>query len=75
MRSENSRIVWFLWPFKAFWDLLEGILQLTGRLIAGIIGLVFMVIGLVLTIIIIAAPIGIPLMVFGFLLMIRGIFY
>lgn len=72
--SDKNRVPWFLWPFKAVWDLLEWIIKLTGRLVAAVIGLVIVIVGFVLTILVISAPIGIPLMVFGFLLMIRGIF-
>lgn len=74
MNNKEKHTPWFLWPFKALWDLLEAIIRLTGRLVAAIIGLVFMIVGFVLTITVLASPIGIPLMVFGFLLMIRGVF-
>jgi hypothetical protein len=63
-----------LWPFTALWSLLSFILRLTGRLLAGILGLVFMIVGLLLTFLIVAAPVGIPLIVVGFLLLIRSIF-
>ena len=74
MNDKEKHTPWYLWPFKALWDLLELIIRLTGRLVAAIIGLVFMIVGFVLTITVLASPIGIPLMVFGFLLMIRGVF-
>jgi hypothetical protein len=74
MNNKEKHTPWFLWPFKALWDLLEAIIRLTGRLVAAIIGLVFMIVGFVLTITVLASPIGIPLLVFGFLLMIRGVF-
>ena len=74
MNNKEKHTPCFLWPFKALWDLLEAIIRLTGRLVAAIIGLVFMIVGFVLTITVLASPIGIPLMVFGFLLMIRGVF-
>ena len=63
-----------LWPFWAIWRLVSGILELTGRLAAVIIGIVFMIVGAVLTALVIPAIIGIPLMIFGFLLTVRGIF-
>jgi len=65
---------WFLWPFKALWDLLAWILGLTGRLVAGVLGLVLMIVGAVLSITLVAAPLGIPLAILGFLLLVRSIF-
>ncbi len=62
------------WPFVALWTLLTTILNLTGRLVAGVIGLALMIVGIVLTVLVVTAPIGIPLIVFGFLLIVRGIF-
>ncbi len=62
------------WPFVALWTLLTTILNLTGRLVAGIIGLALMIVGIVLTVLVVTAPVGIPLIVFGFLLIVRGIF-
>lgn len=71
---EHRHIPLILWPFWAVWRLLEIILGLTGRLIAAVLGLVFMIVGLVLTITILAAPVGIPMIIFGFLLILRGFF-
>jgi hypothetical protein len=62
------------WPFVAFWGLLSTILNLTGRLIAGVLGLALMIVGVVLTILVVTAPIGIPIIVFGLLLLVRSIF-
>jgi hypothetical protein len=64
----------FTWPFVALWNLLTLILNLTGRIIAGVIGLAIMIVGALLTITVVGAPIGIPFIAFGFLLMVRGIF-
>ena len=72
--AKTSRVPWFLWPFKALWDLLAFILKLTGRLVGAVIGLALAIVGLVLTVLVISAPVGIPLMVLGGLLMIRSIF-
>jgi len=76
MENENKRkrTPWILWPFVALWDLITWILQLTGRLAAAIVGLVFMIVGVLLTVTVIGAIIGIPFIIFGFLLMIRSIF-
>lgn len=72
--EKKSRVPWFLWPFKALWDLLAFILGLTGRLVGAVLGLALTIVGLLLTILVISAPVGIPLMVLGLLLMIRSIF-
>jgi hypothetical protein len=72
--ADPKKIHWLLWPFWAIWRLLFFIIQLTGRLVGGILGLVFMIVGIVATITVIGAVVGIPLIVFGFLLMLRSIF-
>ncbi len=64
----------FAWPFVALWTLLSTILNITGRLIAGVLGLALMIVGIILTVLVITAPIGIPLIVFGLLLIVRSIF-
>lgn len=74
MNNNAQNTPWLLWPFKALMDLLEGIIKLTGRFVAAIIGLAVMIVGVVLTVLVITAPLGIPLIIFGFLLMVRGIF-
>jgi len=74
MNNNAQNTPWLLWPFKALMDLIEGIIKLTGRLVAAVIGLTVMIVGVVLTILVITAPLGIPMIIFGFLLMVRGIF-
>ena len=51
-----------------------GIVALTGRLVAVILGLVFLIVGAVLCVTIIGAIVGVPFIVFGFMLIIRGLF-
>jgi hypothetical protein len=70
----RRKVVWFLWPFVALWDLLAFILGLTGRLVLGILGVALMIVGLVLTLTLIAAPVGIPFLVIGLLMVFRSIF-
>ncbi len=65
---------WILWPFVALWRLLEGILLVTGRLVALILGVVFMIVGGILTVTVVGAILGIPLLIFGFMLILRGFF-
>jgi len=74
MTEESRRTPWFLWPFVVIWNLITWILQLTGRLVAATLGLVFMIIGAILTVTVIGAVVGIPLIIFGFALMVRSIF-
>ena len=61
-------------PFNALWKLITGILGLTGRLVAGIIGTVFIILGAVLCITVIGAIAGVPLIIIGVLLIIRCLF-
>jgi hypothetical protein len=63
-----------LLPFRAIWRLVTSVFELTGRLIAIILGIVLILVGVLVSLTIIGAIIGIPLAIFGFLLMIRGLF-
>jgi len=74
MSSENEATPWFLWPFVAIWRLLTAIIELTGRLVAVILGLMLMIVGVVISLTIIGAVIGIPLIISCFLLLLRGLF-
>ncbi len=65
---------WYLWPFVAIWKFLAVIVEMTGRLVALILGIVLMIVGVVVSLTVIGAIIGIPLAIVGFLLFIRGIF-
>lgn len=49
-------------------------MQTTGRIVAIVLGLVFMLVGVILSLTIIGAILGIPLALFGFALTIRGLF-
>jgi hypothetical protein len=74
MSGERKDTPWYLWPFVALWELLAGIIKLTGRLVAAVLGLVFMIVGVILTLTVIGAIVGIPLLIFGFMLIVRGFF-
>ncbi len=63
-----------LWPFVAIWRLLATIVELTGRFVAMILGLVFLIVGVLVSLTIIGAIIGIPMAIIGVLLFLRGIF-
>ena len=72
--TTHKHIVWILWPFYALAQLITGILKLTGRLVAALIGFVLLVAGVVLSITIIGAILGVPLIILGFMLLVRAIF-
>ena len=73
-QEKKKRVPWFLWPFWAIWKLIAGIVAATGRLVAVILGLVFLIVGVVLTVTVVGAIVGIPFIVFGLLLTVRGLF-
>ncbi len=72
--TEERRVPWILWPFYALWRLLTFILEATGRLVLGVLGIAIMVVGLVISLNIVGAPIGIPIAILGFLLLLRAFF-
>ena len=74
MSETKRKVPLLLWPFWAIWQLLSFILQLTGRLVAVIIGLVLMIAGAIVTLTVVGAIIGIPLFIIGLLLVFRGLF-
>ena len=61
-------------PFRWLWNLLAGILNLTGRVVALILGFVLLIVGVLLSATGILACLAIPLAIFGGLLTIRGLF-
>lgn len=72
--TNETRVPILLWPFYAIWRLLTLILNIVGRLLCALLGLVVMIGGVVITMSVIGAPVGIPLAALGFLLLIRAIF-
>jgi len=71
---QKRKIPWYLWPFWALWKLISGIVEFTGRIVAVILGLVFMIVGVVISLTIVGAIVGIPLAILGLLLTLRGLF-
>jgi len=67
-------VPWYLWPFVALWRLLAVIVELTGRFVAMLLGIVFMIVGVIVSLTVIGAIVGIPLALIGFLLFIKGLF-
>lgn len=72
--TDNPKVPPLLWPFWIIWRLVIKIFALTGRLVGAILGVVFMIAGIVLTITFFGAIIGIPLIILGFLLVLRSLF-
>jgi uncharacterized membrane protein YdbT with pleckstrin-like domain len=72
--SEEKKSHWYLWPFEALWRLVTWVFELTGRVVAIILGLVLIVIGTLLSLTVVGAVIGVPVGVFGILLLLRGLF-
>ena len=70
----EKRVPLLLWPFYAVWRFLTFILNVIGRLLCVLLGLVLMAAGVTITLSVIGAPVGIPLAAFGFLLLLRAVF-
>lgn len=72
--GSGSGLHWAWWPITALWRLLATIVEMAGRFAAILIGLVFILVGILLSLTIIGALLGVPLFVVGVLLVIKGIF-
>jgi hypothetical protein len=72
--KEEKRVPVLLWPFYAIWRLVAFILEITGRLIGVVLGLVLLIPGLLVSLTVVGAVVGIPLMILGMLLILRGLF-
>ncbi len=70
----KSHVHWLLWPFAALWRLLALIVELTGRFVAMALGIVFMIVGVIVSLTVIGAIVGVPLALIGLLLFFRGLF-
>jgi len=70
----KSHTPWYLWPFVAIWRLLAVIVEMTGRFVAMVLGIVLIIVGVVVSLTIVGAIVGIPLGIIGLLLFFRGIF-
>jgi hypothetical protein len=74
MSYDTGKVHWLLWPVYALWKFLATIIELTGRFVAILLGVVLMVAGALLCLTIVGAIVGIPLILFGAMLTLRGIF-
>ena len=69
-----SKTPLILWPFVALWRFVATIIEMCGRLVAAIMGLVLIAVGVLVSLTVVGLIIGIPLIIFGVLLIVRGFF-
>lgn len=62
-----------LLPFRLLWWIVRVVVEITGRLLAVLIGVVLVVAGVVLTLTVIGAIVGVPLIAIGVGLILKGI--
>ena len=74
MTTHEKHIPWYLWPFAAIWKLLAVIVEMTGRFVAMVLGIVLFVVGVIVSLTLIGAIVGVPLAFIGLLLFFRGLF-
>lgn len=73
--KRDRGLLWILlFPLSLIWSLAGFILEVIGRILCAVVGVVLMVAGVLLVMTIGGAPLGIPLTAFGFLLLVRAIF-
>lgn len=72
--TQKKQIPWYLWPFAAIWKLLAVIVEMTGRFVAMVLGIVLIIVGVIASLTIIGAIVGVPLVIIGLLLFLRGMF-
>lgn len=72
--TQKKQIPWYLWPFAAIWKLLAVIVEMTGRFVAMVLGIVLLIVGVIVSLTIIGAIVGVPLAIIGLLLFFRGMF-
>lgn len=72
--TQKKKVPWYLLPFWLIWKLVAGIIEFTGRIIGVVLGLVFMITGIIVSLTVVGLIVGVPLIIFGLLLLIRSIF-
>lgn len=72
--QRQHHIPWYLWPFAAIWKLLAVIVEMTGRFVAMVLGVVLILVGVLVSLTIVGAIVGVPLALIGLLLLLKGIF-
>lgn len=73
MSAHHDRVPWYLWPIWAILRLVGFIIEMVGRLVAAILGGVFILLGVLLSLTLIGAFIGVPIALFGLMLMIKAV--
>lgn len=73
MTERTHHVPWYIWPFWAILRFIGFIIEMTGRLVGAILGFVFIVLGVLLSLTLIGAIIGIPLAAFGLVLFFRSL--
>ena len=72
-RSSSCCSSCLLWPFVILWRLLTGLLGLGVRFIVVLLGLVFIFVGLLVSLTIVGAIVGIPLALLGLFMVFVGL--
>ncbi|MCD4673520.1 MAG: hypothetical protein K8R77_12725 [Anaerolineaceae bacterium] len=57
-----------MWPFKAIFHLVFFIIELVGRFVAAVIGMVLILAGVIVSLTLIGAIVGVPLIIVGIFL-------
>ena len=71
MTASHKNVPWLLWPFYAICWLVAFILESTGRLVGAILAVIFIILGIILTITFVGAIVGIPMTILGIGMLIR----
>ena len=58
-----------LWPFKAIFHLVFFIIELVGRFVAAVIGMVLIAVGVIVSLTLVGAIVGVPLIIVGLFLL------
>ena len=58
-----------LWPFKAIFHLVFFIIELVGRFVAAVIGMVLIAVGIIVSLTLVGAIVGVPLIIVGLFLL------
>ena len=62
-----------LWPFAVLFRLIAGLLILGGRFLVMVLGMVFIFVGLLVSLTIVGAIVGVPLALVGVWMVFRGL--
>lgn len=69
-----THVPWFLWPVAAVLELFTNLIEVIFRFFAAVIGFLFILAGILLSLTLIGAILGIPLVSAGLYLMFRSHF-